>query len=115
VIGTVTLVVGFYVGMALSPLMTTTAASSGFAIPANATGITSVVDGFLYIPWVVIRLTQGLGLVGLLLVLAGVAALLLAWRRAPRAMERLAGADEPAPQAALPETVAPGRPLAGRP
>lgn len=110
VIGTVTLVVGFYVGMALSPLMTTTAASSGFAIPANAAGITSVVDGFLYIPWIVIRLTETLGLVGLLLVLAAVAALLLVWRAAPGAMERLAGAEEPV---AVPAPV-PTRPLEGR-
>ncbi|KQT52127.1 MULTISPECIES: PTS galactitol transporter subunit IIC [unclassified Aureimonas] len=110
VIGTVTLVVGFYVGMALSPLMTTTAADSGFAIPANATGITSVVDGFLYIPWIVIRLTEMLGLVGLLLVLAGVVALLLVWRAAPGAMKRLAGAEEPTP---VPATV-PARPMEKR-
>lgn len=107
VIGTVTLILGFYVGMALSPLMTATAASSGFAMPANAAGITSVVDGFLYIPYVVIEAATGLGLLGLALVFVAILALLLALRARPAAFERIAGGDEPAVDLPVERPVAP--------
>jgi PTS system galactitol-specific IIC component len=99
VIGTVTLIVGFYVGMALSPLMTSTAQSAGFQMPANTTQITSVVDGFLYLPYLVIGVISALGLVGVGIVLLVVLALLFGFRAAPRAWERIAGAEPPTPAA----------------
>lgn len=107
VIGTVTLILGFYVGMALSPLMTATAQASGFAIPPEASAITSVVDGFLYIPYLVIEAAEGLGLLGLGLVLLAILALLFAYRAAPRAFEKLAGADDPAEASSVSDRVAP--------
>ncbi|SCY22091.1 PTS galactitol transporter subunit IIC [Microvirga guangxiensis] len=97
VIGTVTLIVGFYVGMALSPLMTSTAQTAGFQMPANATLITSVVDGFLYIPYLVISAISALGLLGVGIVLVAVLALLFGFRAAPRAWERAAGAEPEEP------------------
>jgi PTS system galactitol-specific IIC component len=106
VIGAITLIVGFYVGMALSPLMTTTAQTAGFKMPENATLITSVVDGFLYIPYLVISAISALGLLGVGAVLVAVLALLFGFRAAPRAWERAAGADPEEtvvqPRAAMP-------------
>jgi PTS system galactitol-specific IIC component len=106
VIGAITLTVGFYVGMALSPLMTSTAQTAGFQMPENTTLITSVVDGFLYIPYLVISAISALGLLGVGVVLVAVLALLLGFRASPKAWERVAGAepDEPVvqPRAAMP-------------
>ncbi len=70
VVGTITLAVGFYVANALAPLFTSAAVSSGFQLPANAVQITSVVDGFLWIPYVVIEAIQWLGGVAGLVLLA---------------------------------------------
>jgi PTS system galactitol-specific IIC component len=95
IIGTVTLAIGFYVGNALAPLMTGAAQSAGFQIPANAHLITSVVDGFLYIPWLVIKAVTSLGLFGLLIVAAVIAALMFGYRAAPAMWERVAGGGEP--------------------
>ncbi|MBE9604302.1 PTS sugar transporter subunit IIC [Acetobacteraceae bacterium H6797] len=99
VIGTVTLAIGFYVGNALAPLMTGAAKAAGFAIPASANLITSVVDGFLYVPWLLIVAVTGLGILGLAIVAAVIAALGLGLRAAPEAWDRAAGAapEEPAP------------------
>lgn len=98
VVGTVTLAVGFYVANALAPLFTSAAVSSGFELPANAVQITSVVDGFLWIPYVVIEAIQWLGGIGGLILLAIViAAAFLLYRRNTAGWERAAGAeDEPA-------------------
>lgn len=93
VIGTVTLTIGFYVGMALSPLMTSAAQTAGFQMPPNTTQITSVVDGFLYIPYLVITSIGALGALGVGLVLLGVLACLFGFRAAPSVWERAAGAE----------------------
>ncbi|MCW6509978.1 PTS galactitol transporter subunit IIC [Lichenifustis flavocetrariae] len=93
IIGTVTLVIGFYVGTSLSPLMTSAAKAANFAIPANATGITSVVDGFLYIPHLVIEAVTRFGIIGLILVGIVVLALIFGFRARPAPWELLAGAD----------------------
>ena len=58
IIGTVTLAVGFYVANGLAPLFTSTAVAAGFKLPANAAQITSIVDGFLWISFVVVELVQ---------------------------------------------------------
>jgi PTS system galactitol-specific IIC component len=98
VVGTITLAVGFYVANALAPLFTSAAVSSGFELPANAVQITSVVDGFLWIPYVVIEAIQWLGGIGGLVLLAIViAAAFVLYRRNAAGWERAAGAeDEPA-------------------
>lgn len=96
VVGTVTLAVGFYVANALAPLFTSAAVSSGFQLPANAVQITSVVDGFLWIPYVVIEAIQWLGVAGLALIALVIAAAFALYRRNAAAWERAAGAEDEA-------------------
>jgi PTS system galactitol-specific IIC component len=99
VVGTVTLTIGFYVANALAPLFTEAAVSSGFKLPENALQITSVVDGFLWIPYVVIRLVVGLGAAGIALIAAIIALLFTLYRRHAPAWDRAAGAEDEAAEA----------------
>ncbi|MGB6116701.1 MAG: PTS transporter subunit IIC [Mesorhizobium sp.] len=94
VVGTVTLAAGFYVANALAPLFTDAAKTAGFAMPPGAVMITSVVDGFLWISYVVIALIQNLAAVGLVVLAAIVAAAFWLYRRNTDAWERAAGADD---------------------
>ncbi|MEO5323442.1 PTS sugar transporter subunit IIC [Mesorhizobium sp. CC13] len=93
VVGTITLAVGFYVANALAPLFTSAAVSSGFAMPANAVQITSVVDGFLWIPYVIIEAIKWLGVAGLVLIALVIAVLFGLYRRNVAGWERAAGAE----------------------
>lgn len=93
VIGTVTLVLGFYVATALAPLFTAAATGAGFALPKNAAQITSIVDGFLWISWVVVELVQGLGAIGLGLLLVAVLAASYAYARNRSRWDRLASTE----------------------
>ncbi len=96
VVGTITLAVGFYVANALAPLFTSAAVASGFQLPENAVEITSVVDGFLWIPYVVIEAIQWLAVFGLVLLAAVIAVTFVLYHRNAAAWERAAGAeDEP--------------------
>ncbi len=74
IIGTVALIIGFYVGNALAPLMTDAAIAANFSMPENAVQITSIADGFIWIPWFFMFMAQSLGWIGLaiILVLLGV-------------------------------------------
>lgn len=97
IVGTVTLAVGFYVANALAPLFTSAAVSSGFQLPANAVQITSVVDGFLWVPYVIIELVQSLAVIGLVILAVVIGVAFFLYRRNTAAWERAAGAeDEPA-------------------
>ncbi|WP_378948841.1 PTS galactitol transporter subunit IIC [Mesorhizobium sp. ANAO-SY3R2] len=100
IVGTVTLALGFYVANALAPLFTSAAVSSGFQLPANAVQITSVVDGFLWIPYVVIEAVQGLAIAGLVLLALVIAGLFMLYHRNTAAWERAAGAEDEANDAA---------------
>lgn len=93
VVGTITLALGFYVANALAPLFTSAAVSSGFAMPANAVQITSVVDGFLWIPYVIIEAIKWLGVAGLVLLALVIAVLFGLYRRNVAGWERAAGAE----------------------
>lgn len=93
IVGTVTLILGFYVANALAPLFTSAAVASGFKLPENAVEITSVVDGFLWIPYVVIAAIQWLGVAGLAVLAAAIAAAFWAYRRNTDSWERAAGGD----------------------
>lgn len=93
VVGTITLAVGFYVANALAPLFTSAAVSSGFAMPANAVQITSVVDGFLWIPYFIIEAIKWLGVAGLVLLALVIAVLFGLYRRNVAGWERAAGAE----------------------
>ena len=48
IIGTILLIIGFYVAMALAPIMTRVAGETGFEMPDNAVSITSIADGFVW-------------------------------------------------------------------
>jgi len=67
VIGTIIIIVGFYIGNAMAPLMTTAAGDAGFAIPENAAMISSVGDGFIWIPWLLMVLGGSLKWIGIAL------------------------------------------------
>ena len=64
IIGTITLTLGFYCATSLAALFTQAAVSSGFDIPSNATQITAIGDGFVWITWVSVFLTKALGYLG---------------------------------------------------
>jgi galactitol PTS system EIIC component len=63
--GTITLGVGFYIASGMAALFTSTAVSSGFSIPAGAVQVTSIADGFIWLPWFFVFMTRNLGLFGL--------------------------------------------------
>jgi PTS system galactitol-specific IIC component len=99
VVGTVTLAIGFYVANALAPLFTSAAVASGFKLPENALQITSVVDGFLWVPYVIIAAIQWMGVIGIAALAVVIAVLFILYRRNTDGWERAAGAeDEPAEQ-----------------
>ncbi|WP_265519980.1 PTS galactitol transporter subunit IIC [Nitratireductor luteus] len=94
IVGTVTLVLGFYVANALAPLFTDAAVASGFEMPENAVQITSVVDGFLWISYAVIAAIRGFGAAGLALLALLIAGSFWFYRRNMAAWERAAGAED---------------------
>lgn len=96
VVGTITLAVGFYVANALAPLFTSAAIASGFKMPEHAVQITSVVDGFLWIPYVIIEAIQGLGVAGLAVLALVIAGAFVLYRRNTLGWERAAGAEDEA-------------------
>lgn len=96
IIGAVTLVIGFYVATGLSPLFTQAAVGAGFKLPENASQITSIVDGFLWIPYVVVAVVKALGYVGIALIVAVIAAVIAAYRRHREGWEQSVGGVEPA-------------------
>ncbi|TBW33288.1 PTS sugar transporter subunit IIC [Siculibacillus lacustris] len=94
IIGTVTLIVGFYVATGLAPLFTSAAIGAGFKLPANAAHITSIVDGFLWISWVVVELVRSLGFFGLIVVAVAIfGSIFVFWRNAA-SWERAAGSGD---------------------
>ncbi|HEX7389861.1 MAG TPA: PTS transporter subunit IIC [Acidiphilium sp.] len=93
IVGIITLGFGFYIAGALAPLFTDAARAAHFAIPKHASMITSIVDGFLWVPWLVIELGRRLGMAGLALVLAMIAGSFWMFRRNRAAWERAAGAE----------------------
>ncbi len=103
IIGTIALIIGFYVGNALAPLMTEAAIAANFDVPENAALITSIGDGFIWLPWLTTVLGRSLGWIGAAVLLAFLAALLFFYSRSPRAWERAAGAPLPEePEVAAP-------------
>ncbi|UUP19377.1 PTS galactitol transporter subunit IIC [Nitratireductor thuwali] len=94
IVGTVTLVLGFYVANALAPLFTDAAVASGFEMPENAVQITSVVDGFLWISYAVIAAIRSFGAAGLALLALLIAGSFWFYRRNMAAWERAAGAED---------------------
>jgi len=91
VIGTVALLIGFYVANAIAPLMTESAAAADFALPENAAMITSIADGFIWIPIAFVGLTQALSWIGLLIIAAILGVVWYLYRQNPERWEVAAG------------------------
>ena len=92
-IGAVTLILGFYVATGLAPLFTGAATAAGFKLPENATQITSIVDGFLWISWVVVELVRSLNYAGIGILLALIFGVILVFKRNADVWERLSGSE----------------------
>lgn len=105
IIGTLALIIGFYVANALAPLMTDAAVAAEFAIPAEAALITSIGDGFIWLPWLTTVLADALSWAGVALLLAFLAALLFFYSRNQHAWERAAGAAFPEADQGIPAMI----------
>ncbi|MBE7556005.1 MAG: PTS sugar transporter subunit IIC [Anaerolineales bacterium] len=107
IIGTVVIAIGFYVGTAMGPQFTQAAVDANFQMPENATQIISIADGFSWWPLLVMSVASVAGWVGLLVILAVVAAMVYFYLRNPREWERIAGA--PQEEEAAAPTIAPAK------
>lgn len=94
IIGTVVIAIGFYVGTAMGPQFTQAAVDANFKMPANATQIISIADGFSWWPLLVMSVASVAGWVGLLVILVVVAAMVYFYLRNPHGWERIAGAPQ---------------------
>jgi len=91
IIGTVVIILGFYIANSMAPLMTSAAAEAGFEIPENAALISSVGDGFIWTPWAFMTLGGALGWIGVAIMAVFTAALFFFYLRSPKAWEKAAG------------------------
>jgi PTS system galactitol-specific IIC component len=89
--GTLELLVGFYLATSMSPLFTEAAKGAGFKFPEGAVNITSIGDGFLWTPWFFTRMTQYLGIFGLVIVAALLAVVWFFYMKNTKAWEIAAG------------------------
>lgn len=94
IIGTIALILGFYVSNDMAPLMTEAARAAQFAVPEEAVMITSIADGFIWIPWAFMRLGALLSWIGPIIILVVLAVLIFLYSRNTAAWERAAGAPE---------------------
>ncbi|NMB54887.1 MAG: PTS sugar transporter subunit IIC [Leptolinea sp.] len=90
--GLITLGVGFYFGTSMADLFTSAAMAAKFEMPANAVKIISIGDGFLWPPFVFTNLVAALGVVGLVILLAAIAALFFFFSKNTKSWEKAAGA-----------------------
>lgn len=93
IIGTILMIIGFYVAMALAPVMTRVAGETGFEMPENAVSITSIADGFVWtaLVWQEAAAWMGWFGMGLLAIIVGV--LFFLFKRNETAWEVAAGAS----------------------
>jgi PTS system galactitol-specific IIC component len=81
IIGTVMLIMGFYIASGMAPLFTDVAVDAGFALPENASLITAIGDGFLWTTAVPVWLVQGFGILGIAILALAVLGALVALKR----------------------------------
>jgi PTS system galactitol-specific IIC component len=93
IIGTVLLIIGFYVAMALAPIMTRVAGETGFEMPANAVSITSIADGFVWTALVWQQAAAWAGWLGMLVLAVLVGIGFWVFKRNEEKWEVLAGAS----------------------
>ncbi len=94
VIGTVLVTVGFYVANALAPAITQIAGEAGFAIPENAAQISSIADGFVWSPLVLMWLGDNLGWIGIGLFAVVTGLLFFFYKKNEKAWDEFAGASK---------------------
>ncbi len=94
VAGILELTAGFYIATNMAPLFTRAAENAGFAMPAGASQITSIGDGFLWTPFVFTKLVQYLGVVGIVVAIVLLGVVWFAYLKNPVAWEVAAGAPE---------------------
>jgi galactitol PTS system EIIC component len=92
VAGTLFLIAGFYMATAMGPLFTRAAENAGFAIPENAAMITAMGDGFMWTPFVFAKLSQWLGLIGILVFAVLTAVAWFFYLKNPKSWELSVGA-----------------------
>lgn len=98
-IGTFLLIIGFYVANALAPTITEVAGGTGFAIPENATQISSIADGFVWAPWAFWVAGGLLGWVGIILFAVVTGVLFFFYKRNEDKWDQLVGASPPETEA----------------
>jgi PTS system galactitol-specific IIC component len=92
-IGTVLLTVGFYVANGLAPAITQVAGEAGFAIPEDAVMISSIADGFVWPPLVMMWLADVLQWIGVAIFAVFVAVLFFLFKKNETAWEVAVGAS----------------------
>lgn len=100
IIGTVLLAMGFYVGTALSPQFTQAAVDAKFTMPANASQIISIADGFSWWPLFVMLVAQSGSWIGLVALAVIVVGLIYLYHHNPDRWEHTAGSTKGGPAAA---------------
>ncbi len=92
--GTIVLALGFYLGTILAPQFTQAAIAAKFTMPANATQIISIADGFSWWPLFVMTVAQLASWIGLLVLAVIVIGLVYLYHRNPIAWEHVAGSTK---------------------
>ncbi len=92
--GTIELILGFYFATWLADIFTETAIASNFAVPENAVRITSIGDGFLWPVFLFTKLSEWLGVFGLIIVAALLAVAMFFYLRNSHKWEVAAGAPD---------------------
>jgi PTS system galactitol-specific IIC component len=90
--GTLELTVGFYLATWMSPLFTSAAVDAGFKMPENALSITSIADGFIWVPALFAQLVNYLGAFGLVIVAVLLGVAMFFYMKNAKAWEVAAGA-----------------------
>ncbi|HKJ27163.1 MAG TPA: hypothetical protein VJ965_05970, partial [Anaerolineales bacterium] len=87
------LIIGFYVANALAPAITQVAGEAGFAIPEGAVLISSIADGFVWPPLIMMWLGEYLGWIGIGLFAVVVGLLFFFYKKNESAWDVLVGAS----------------------
>jgi PTS system galactitol-specific IIC component len=92
--GVIALGIGFYIATNMAPLITQSAADAGFAMPENASQITSIADGFLWPPFLFARFGSLFGGFGVIVIAVVLAVAWYFYLHHQRAWNVLAGAPK---------------------
>nr|MBC7245403.1 PTS sugar transporter subunit IIC [Chloroflexota bacterium] len=91
IIGALVIAIGFYIGTATSTLFTRAAIDAKFTMPAGATEISSICDGFNFLTFVLLMTARTLSFIGPLIILAILVVVMALYRRNAKAWEIAAG------------------------